>query len=450
MKTRHVLGVVCLAVFCGAGMGGECPGGAMMMPTPRDPIPAMRPTGVQDNLRRWRKTNLTFFINNFTTNLSSDRQAQLITDAFNRWGAVTPLNFTRVMQRTGSDFVVAFGTAAHCELYVSSMLTCPANNVFEATTLAHAYFPQTPNMGQCHMNDATNWADERLLFSTLVHELGHALGLEHLPEMNAVMFTSDTGQTGDLQPPDITAVQRLYGSRDGTVRPQQRTAPPTNDAALNRTAPTPIGPDTDGDGLDDAYELYVLGTNPNSRDSDNDGVEDGVEAVLGLDPMDSDTDNDGSPDGTELDGEGNAFLPDFGHTGDVSAFVGRYVGTDSFNTPIDFTVAADGTVAGKLSLMQFGFEEDEELIGAIGADGQMELVSYDYYFEYEGTIVGNGVGDGTITTEDDESGTWTATKMPGKNKLPDSRVSAFRLVDDGAGGIALEPLHRTDMAAYVR
>ena len=70
MKARHVLGVVCLAVFCGLGMGGECPGGAMMMPTPRDPIPAMRPTGVQDNLRRWRKTNLTFFINNFTTNLS--------------------------------------------------------------------------------------------------------------------------------------------------------------------------------------------------------------------------------------------------------------------------------------------------------------------------------------------------------------------------------------------
>lgn len=55
--------------------------------------------------------------------------------------------------------------------------------------------------------------------------------------------------------------------------------------------------DTDWDGLPDGYELLYLGTNPNSKDSDNDGIldrdedldEDGLldgdEVKLGLDPL---------------------------------------------------------------------------------------------------------------------------------------------------------------------
>src|SRR5439155_9284166 len=115
--------------------------------------------------------------------------------------------------------------------YVNSMLTCPTDAAFDATTLGHAYFPSGTNSGQCHMNDVQNWADDRLLFSTLVHELGHGLGLEHLPEANSVMFASDNGQTGELQAPDIAAIQRLYGSRDGTVRPAPLARPPGNDGA---------------------------------------------------------------------------------------------------------------------------------------------------------------------------------------------------------------------------
>ncbi len=45
------------------------------------------------------------------------------------------------------------------------------------------------------------------------------------------------------------------------------------------------GPDTDGDGLPDAYEVSpAYGTNPNVADSDGDGMSDGEEVLFGLNP----------------------------------------------------------------------------------------------------------------------------------------------------------------------
>lgn len=426
-----------------------CVAGCGTMPA-RDPIPATPPANLPAGNAKWRSTNLNFFIANFSAKAPQDRQAQIITDAFTRWSNVTPLNFTRVMDRAQAHFTIGFGTGGHCELYVNSTLACPAGAAFEATTLGHAYFPEGQNQGQCHMNEAMDWSNERLLFSTLVHELGHTLGLEHLPEATAVMFASDNGQTGDLQLPDIAAIQRLYGSRDGSVRPAPRTMPPNTDANINRTGPTTSLPDADGDGLDDATELFVLGTSSTSADSDGDGLGDGVEAVAGLDPMNEDTDGDGESDGFELDAGSNAYWPDSGLGQDVSAIVGKYAGTDSLGTPIEFTIAADGLVTGTLSLTQFGFPEDYELFGTAGSGGLVELVSYDFFFEYHGTIVGTDVTNGTFETDIGPPGTWTATKVPPRLKLPDIAAGGFKVIQTNPSGEnQLQPRRRTDIGRYV-
>lgn len=394
----------------------------------RDPIPATLVERARNNAPRWERTNLTYFINNFSAQLDQARQEQFITDAFARWSAVTPLNFTRTTNQAQADFVVGFGTGTHCELYAPRNLTCDPRP-FEATTIGHAYFPNDANSGQCHMNESFNFSDTRLLFSTLVHEIGHNLGLEHIAPQNAVMFADDNGQTGDLTQDDINAVQALYGSRDGSVRPQAVTAPPSSDAAASRTAPTTTLPDADGDGLDDATERFVLGTNPDDGDSDADGIPDGVEVVAGLDPEDADTDGDGVSDGVEFDGDGNAFRPDFASPGDVSALVGKYTGTDSFGAALEFTIAADGTVTGSIALIAYGFDENLELVGAVNSAGTIELISDDYFFKDQGTIVGDSVGNGTFTTAGGASGTWTATKSAGKTRF-DAGVTPHR-VDRG-------------------
>lgn len=379
----------------------------------RDTLPATPVARARNIAPRWERTNLNYFINNFSAQLPQAQQEQFVADAFARWQAVTPLNFTRVTDAGQADFTIGFGTGRHCELYTNRNRTCPTE-AFETTTIGHAYFPNDPFAGQCDMNESFNFSDTRLLFSTLVHEIGHNLGLEHLPNQSAVMFANDNGQTGDLQADDITAVQALYGSRDGSVRPQPPAALPTSDGNASRTAPTALGPDSDGDGLDDATERFELGTDPSNPDTDGDGVPDGVEVAAGLDPTDADTDGDGVTDGDEFNGDGNAFRPDFAAPGDVSGLVGKYTGTDNLGAAIEFTIADDGSIEGKIALTVFGFSEDLELVGAANSTGLVELVSDDYFFKHKGTINAGSISDGTFKSHAGASGTWTATRGPGK------------------------------------
>ena len=58
--------------------------------------------------------------------------------------------------------------------------------------------------------------------------------------------------------------------------------------------------DSDHDGLDDPTEIY-MGLNPTNPDTDNDGLHDGDEISHGTYPLIPDSDNDGLPDGWEVD-----------------------------------------------------------------------------------------------------------------------------------------------------
>ena len=61
------------------------------------------------------------------------------------------------------------------------------------------------------------------------------------------------------------------------------------------------GDDGDGDGLTDADETNIYGTDPFDPDTDSDGLSDGQEVnVYGTDPLNPDTDGDGSNDGDEV------------------------------------------------------------------------------------------------------------------------------------------------------
>ncbi len=68
--------------------------------------------------------------------------------------------------------------------------------------------------------------------------------------------------------------------------------------------PDATDPDDDNDGLSDADELNLTGTDPLDADSDDDGFSDGAEKAAGSNPLDPfsnpDADNDGVSDGLEV------------------------------------------------------------------------------------------------------------------------------------------------------
>ena len=107
--------------------------------------------------------------------------------------------------------------------------------------LAHTFYPaplnNEPLAGDMHFDDSEAWGVGTGvdIFSVALHEAGHALGLAHSTNPNAVMYAyyhQNTGLTAD----DIAAIQALYGA------PSNAPAPPPSVPAQPVRPSQPVQP----------------------------------------------------------------------------------------------------------------------------------------------------------------------------------------------------------------
>lgn len=269
-------------------------------------------------LVRWKMTELTWKLTNTLPQFTREEQEDAAQRAFDAWGELSALTFTKV---AGEALInISFEQGDHGDNYP-----------FEGTdgVVGHGFFPQSARPGVLHLNRDKNWTmgggDGVDLFTALLHEIGHVLGLEHNPDAATVMFAAYDGPRTALTDPDIAAIRQLYGDDRGLIEP---VAPPassgsTTPVLLNEGDPDtdgdgipdalevylglsdPLLADTDGDGVDDFTELFIDFTDPrvnnnNEVDSDGDGLFDSTELAIGTDPFNPDTDGDGLSDGDEV------------------------------------------------------------------------------------------------------------------------------------------------------
>lgn len=156
---------------------------------------------------KWTKLNLTYQIENFTTDFSEDIAKRAIKDAFDQWSSKTPLNFTKVT--SGADIKLSWATGNHdnCRPFDG-----PSGE------LAHAFFPQD---GRVHFDDDELWTDTLISLgkdfaSVALHELGHTLGLGHSNDPFAVMFPFFMVRRRSLGQDDIAGIQSIYGANGHT------------------------------------------------------------------------------------------------------------------------------------------------------------------------------------------------------------------------------------------
>ncbi|NUN50890.1 MAG: matrixin family metalloprotease [Candidatus Brocadiae bacterium] len=85
------------------------------------------------------------------------------------------------------------------------------------------------------MNSDMDWSDPVFLENVLLHELGHAVGMDHEDGVTAVMNSVVMGTT-ELQPDDVAGIVALYGTGGGSDGTGGGAAPHAPTWCARRTA----------------------------------------------------------------------------------------------------------------------------------------------------------------------------------------------------------------------
>ena len=181
------------------------------------------------------------FLNNITGLTAAQAKAS-IEKAFEVVAQYVPINFVEKSDRGPNAATVLSNTGRRTQANEPQLRF---HNRFvngPGGTLAFAYFPsEALAVGGDMFFDQENWQSPGFFVETVIHELGHALGLQHVTGVNAIMNPSiqrrfDSLGEADLLPDDIQTLRRAYGAGTGSVTTLSGSPSP---APAPTPAPTP-------------------------------------------------------------------------------------------------------------------------------------------------------------------------------------------------------------------
>ncbi|XP_053160235.1 interstitial collagenase-like [Hemicordylus capensis] len=192
-------------------------------------VPDLGQFVLTDGNPKWKHTNITYSIVNYTPDMHHAEVDKAIQKAFEVWSNVSPLTFKKLETGT-ADIIISFERRVHGD-----------NSPFDGPDgiLAHAFQPGPYIGGDAHFDEDELWTSQggrgRNLFLVAAHELGHSLGLSHSTDSGALMYPTYSytePSAFKLPQDDINGIQAIYGKPDVAVQP---TGPTTPEACDPRT-----------------------------------------------------------------------------------------------------------------------------------------------------------------------------------------------------------------------
>ena len=179
---------------------------------------------------------LSFFFQQLHSKLARESQETEIRRALNEWSRHAQIDFAPAGSFDGFRTLnFLFASGSHQDPY-------PFDG--PGKVLGHTFYPAPPNpepiAGDLHFDDSEDWhvGADMDLYSVVLHELGHALGLGHSDKPGAVMYPYYR-QSGELTQEDIGALRELYAAREASQDPPPGMPTPSTPPA---TPPTPGTP----------------------------------------------------------------------------------------------------------------------------------------------------------------------------------------------------------------
>ena len=145
-----------------------------------------------------------------------------VEEGLSLWSQVVPLTFVEQVDSGPPVSDAQYVSSSHPQIRIG-------HHDLTGNVLAHAYYPGFGGLASdLHLDSSDRTWSESLFLTTVTHELGHTIGIDHIEGVDSIMNSSLGGANmisglgrGRLFGPETLAAQEIWGSGSGEVVTQR-------------------------------------------------------------------------------------------------------------------------------------------------------------------------------------------------------------------------------------